>query len=84
MPKPIPLMFTESKPVPKGVDMGRLPPTRIDLTRPACEFCDDNEANILAIECGHVIGCMDCVLKLAGNECPFCRAEIGSVMQIYN
>ena len=83
LPRPTPLLFTPEYRAPPNVDHGNRPPERIDPTRPACRICDEFEGNIVAVDCGHVLGCMHCLLKFKTNHCPFCRADIGSVMALY-
>ena len=83
MPAPAPILWTPHIPARNGIDSPGQFPRRVDPTRPACRICDEYEGNILAIDCGHILGCMNCLLKFKTNQCPFCRADIGSVMPIY-
>ena len=47
-----------------------------------CILCASNVANVVSAQCLHIVGCMECVLKLKDNKCPICRAFIGGVIQI--
>ena len=76
LPKSVP----EDGEIEDGDDDDRV---RADPTRPECKLCLQNEANILTITCGHVIGCSECVGKLKFHVCPFCRTKIGGLLQMY-
>lgn len=53
-----------------------------------CSICMDKEANVVWIDCGHVVSCLDCaaLLRAKGEEdilaCPLCRT-FGFYRQIF-
>ena len=47
----------------------------------ACFYCTENEANIISIDCQHVIGCASCSSKF--STCPKCKVNITSVMRMF-
>ena len=50
-----------------------------------CAICLDNPRCIISSPCNHFIGCEKCSLKIKAttNQCPICRANIGSTMKVF-
>jgi len=43
-----------------------------------CVICQDHEANIAIVDCGHLAMCMGCseLVMTSSRECPLCRTRI--------
>ncbi|KAF8267556.1 hypothetical protein EI94DRAFT_1730284 [Lactarius quietus] len=62
----------------------KLPPppmmgTAVDLERNGlCVVCQDEEANIAVVDCGHLAMCRNCsdLIMSSSRECPLCRTRI--------
>ncbi|KAF9467771.1 hypothetical protein BDZ94DRAFT_1376408 [Collybia nuda] len=53
--------------------------TAADLERPGlCVICQDDEANIAIVDCGHLAMCRGCsdLVMASSRECPLCRTRI--------
>jgi len=53
--------------------------TAIDLERNGlCVVCQDEEANIAVVDCGHLAMCRQCsdLIMSSSRECPLCRTRI--------
>ena len=46
-----------------------------------CFYCAENEANIVSLDCEHLIGCAPCTSKF--KNCPKCKVAMNSVMRIF-
>eukprot|EP00656_Telonema_subtile_P051861 TRINITY_DN707_c0_g1_i1.p1 TRINITY_DN707_c0_g1~~TRINITY_DN707_c0_g1_i1.p1 ORF type:complete len:699 (+),score=142.19 TRINITY_DN707_c0_g1_i1:88-2184(+) len=51
-----------------------------------CVVCDDNDAVMAVVPCGHCCACEECALLLKPGEgkCPMCRQEITCLLRIYH
>lgn len=58
----------------------RPPPTgpQPDLDRGLCIVCQDQEATLAVVDCGHLAMCQDCsdLIMATSKECPLCRTRI--------
>lgn len=59
------------------------PPSSLPRTTPAersglCVICQDQEANIAIVDCGHLAMCRACsdLVLASSRECPLCRTRI--------
>ncbi|KAH9962922.1 hypothetical protein BC827DRAFT_1129739 [Russula dissimulans] len=55
------------------------PSTSVDLERNGlCVVCQDEEANIAIVDCGHLAMCRNCsdLIMSSSRECPLCRTRI--------
>jgi len=53
--------------------------TAVDLERNGlCVVCQDEEANIAVVDCGHLAMCRNCsdLIMSSSRECPLCRTRI--------
>jgi len=53
--------------------------TAADLERTGlCVICQDDEANIAIVDCGHLVMCRGCsdLVMASSRECPLCRTRI--------
>jgi len=53
--------------------------TAVDLERNGlCVVCQDEEANIAIVDCGHLAMCRQCsdLIMSSSRECPLCRTRI--------
>ncbi|KAF8068829.1 hypothetical protein FPV67DRAFT_1415160 [Lyophyllum atratum] len=71
-----------SSPAPSSIPP-RTPPkprgTAADLERTGlCVICQDDEANIAIVDCGHLAMCRGCsdLVMASSRECPLCRTRI--------
>ena len=50
-----------------------------------CVICWDGPAEGVCIPCGHLAGCMECLLEIKAKNwgCPVCRAPIEQVIKVY-
>ena len=50
-----------------------------------CVVCWDAPAQGVCIPCGHLAGCMDCLVEIKSKDwgCPVCRAPIQQVIKVY-
>ncbi|KAK7582361.1 hypothetical protein V9T40_013806 [Parthenolecanium corni] len=47
-----------------------------------CVICLEKQSNIVFLPCGHLCTCSNC--SLCVNQCPLCRCDIESKMQVYS
>ncbi|KAF8345287.1 hypothetical protein F5887DRAFT_917558 [Amanita rubescens] len=59
---------------------GRSPPGKTSYTdrNGLCVVCQDDEANIAIVDCGHLAMCRECsdLVMASSRECPLCRTRI--------
>ncbi|XP_073386986.1 putative E3 ubiquitin-protein ligase XBAT35 isoform X3 [Physcomitrium patens] len=50
-----------------------------------CVVCWDASAQGVCIPCGHLAGCMECLLKIKATNwgCPVCRSAIDQIIKVY-
>ena len=58
------------------------------LDKKLCILCANKVADIAFIDCGHVIACYDCALRIKNSakqerRCPNCRKNIKNFIKIY-
>ncbi len=58
--------------------------TPCDDPEKSCRICYQNERNYVAIPCGHILLCADCVTKLTKDSCPMCRQPTSSWQRVYD
>lgn len=78
---------TPSKPIPSALrkEITSLLDSRIDSEPKDCEICGEENSTRMGYclkPCDHDLMCIDCINKLESCICPFCRAEITSVIRI--
>jgi hypothetical protein len=49
-----------------------------------CCICMDNTANVVLLECNHLIVCHDCTTTKQLKQCPVCNNQITRVLKIYH
>jgi hypothetical protein len=50
----------------------------------SCRVCMVNEKNYLAIPCGHLLMCAECVEKLPNSACLICRGPTSNWQRLYD
>lgn len=48
-----------------------------------CVVCQENPANAVIMDCGHLYTCTECTQKLNPRICPICRCQIKKVIRVY-
>jgi len=57
-------------------------PPVIEISRyKTCIVCEENDANICFISCGHILTCKNCSKGI--EQCPLCTKDVLSVLKIY-
>ena len=57
-------------------------PPVIEISRyKTCIVCEENDANICFISCGHILTCKNCSKGI--EQCPMCKKDVLSVLKIY-
>lgn len=82
-PAPSSSSSSSSPPPPPPKTPPKTPPkalgTAADLERTGlCVICQDEEANIAIVDCGHLAMCRGCsdLIMASSRECPLCRTRI--------
>lgn len=45
-----------------------------------CTFsCDENPANVKLMPCGHMVICLECLVKTPLRRCPLCYNQVASM-----
>jgi len=55
-------------------------PVQVNRYKP-CIICEENDANICYISCGHILTCKNCSKDIM--ECPICKKDVLSLIKIY-
>ncbi|KAG2269211.1 hypothetical protein Bca52824_063766 [Brassica carinata] len=50
-----------------------------------CSICLDAPSDVVCVPCGHLAGCMSCLIEIKSNNgrCPVCRAKIDQIIKLY-
>lgn len=46
-----------------------------------CKLCMTNEANIVFVNCGHLLTCACCAASI--DKCPICRCKFNQMIKVY-
>lgn len=48
-----------------------------------CSICIDKESNVAIVPCGHICGCINCLIGSKVYECPICRGRKTGILKVY-
>ncbi|KAF7361250.1 RING-finger domain-containing protein [Mycena sanguinolenta] len=61
------------------------PPSRSERNTGLCVICQDEEATMAGVDCGHLAMCRECSDQImrGSRECPLCRTRIARLIRIF-
>ncbi|KAE8737641.1 hypothetical protein FOCC_FOCC016894 [Frankliniella occidentalis] len=54
---------------------------KCDTDKGKCVICTENDANVVALPCAHLVTCGNCIITL--QKCAMCRANIFYTLRVY-
>jgi len=58
-------------------------PNHIRTDMHKCAICIEKESNVAIIPCGHICGCLGCLISSSIHECPICRGRKIGILKVY-